>query len=505
MHLTLISPRIAVQKGDFLGSGVPYWPLELAILAAFLRERGHDVSLVDLFGTNPGRLSDRGDHYLQGAPITDFIDGEPVRNADAFLAYGVSYMSHRELLEIAATLRQARSGATIAALENAQAVTAYALPVMAESFFANGVDGLLCGEVYGNWEEIEAWLLDPNHAPRPRNVVTPASAARQEPLERLFARRLSAPVPAWDLVDLQRYWALPYSHGPKTRSYLPMLTSRGCPYPCDFCIVPETNDQRWRQRASEEVVDEILALRDRFGVRDFQIEDLNPTINSARWTRICELLLERRADIAFYLVSGTKAETVKLEQVPLLARAGCRYVSISPESGSRAVMKAIGKPFDYAHGVALVRACRAHGIRTQACFLAGHPAETEADHQQSRAYLREMVRAGLDEAAVFIVAPFAGSALHARDSLAIRDADALPSFSPRGRADFAVAERRRRELIRLFFREKLLRGMDLWVQGLRALAGVPQTKMENLPRRVLFVTTLLLSQWFRQHLPPRPR
>ena len=25
-----------------------------------------------------------------------------------------------------------------------------------------------------------------------------------------------------------------------------LMTSRGCPYPCDFCVVPETNDRRWR-------------------------------------------------------------------------------------------------------------------------------------------------------------------------------------------------------------------------------------------------------------------
>jgi radical SAM superfamily enzyme YgiQ (UPF0313 family) len=103
-------------------------------------------------------------------------------------------------------------------------------------------------------------------------------------------------------------------------------------------------------------------------------------------------------------VSCTKAETVKPEHIPVYARAGCRYLSISPESGSPAVMKAIGKPFDYAHGEALVRACTAHGVYTQACFLVGHPAETGADFAQSVAYLERLVRSGLDEVAVFVVA-----------------------------------------------------------------------------------------------------
>ena len=39
MEISLISPRLVIQKEDFLGSGVPYWPIELATFAAFLREK----------------------------------------------------------------------------------------------------------------------------------------------------------------------------------------------------------------------------------------------------------------------------------------------------------------------------------------------------------------------------------------------------------------------------------------------------------------------------------
>ena len=59
----------------------------------------------------------------------------------------------------------------------------------------------------------------------------------------------------------------------------------------------------------------MLTLKDRFGVRHFQIEDLNPTVKGARWEEVCRLLIERNAGIFFYFVSGTKAETVKVDQV----------------------------------------------------------------------------------------------------------------------------------------------------------------------------------------------
>jgi anaerobic magnesium-protoporphyrin IX monomethyl ester cyclase len=489
MRVTLISPRLAVQKYDFLGSGVPYWPVELATFAAVLRDAGEDVSVLDLFGIRPGRLTDAGDHYLQGVPIEDFSQAAALRSADAFVVYAISYMSHREIVALTRFLKHVRPGVPVSILENSQAVTGYSLPRVFQPLAEAGADALICGEPHFNWTEIRSFLREGGASP-PANVMT---RDHTQPPARIISKGARYPIPAWDLFPLEGYWSLPYSHGPKTGRFLPILTSRGCPWPCDFCVVPETNDRRWRGNAPADVVDEIIALRDRFGVRDFQVEDLNPTVNNERFEEICRLLIARNAGIRFYLVSGTKAETMHVNNVTLYAAAGCRYVSISPESGSPRLMQVIGKSFDYAHALALVGACRKHGIRTQACFLVGHPAEEDDDFRASESYLRSMVRAGLDEAAVFIVSSFAGSALYAQGKIAIDSADALPSFSPKGRAGHAELAARRRALIRAFFVEKLRRGADLWLQGLRAVFGTPQTKMENLPRRLAYVMWSVLK------------
>ena len=68
-NICLISPRIAVQKNDFLGSGIPYWPIELAITAEFLREKKNNINVIDLFGTNPSIIEEKNDHYMQGISI----------------------------------------------------------------------------------------------------------------------------------------------------------------------------------------------------------------------------------------------------------------------------------------------------------------------------------------------------------------------------------------------------------------------------------------------------
>ncbi len=483
MKLTLISPRLAIQKGDFLGSGVPYWPIELATLAAYAREHDDAVSLIDLFGNNPRQLSDAGDYYLQGEPIDAYIDMDVLRQTEAVVLYAISYMSHQELLSIVARLKQTLPHVPVAILENSQAVTAYSLQRVAADYFDVGADLLICGEPYFNWDAIKFQLAGQRMDPIPGNLVTRESTHVPE---RMTVKGMRYPIPAWDLVNLPGYWDLPYSHGPKTPKFLPILTSRGCPYPCDFCVVPETNNRRWRGNEPEQVVEEILALRDRFGIHDFQVEDLNPTVQHQRWEKICKLLIERKANVRFYFVSGTTAETLHIDKIPLFAKAGCRYISISPESGSNELMRVIGKKFNHQHGIELISACRSNGIRTQACLLVGHPDETEKDLEASNDYLSRMVKAGLDEVAVFVVATFAGSQLHARRDISLDDKTALISFSPKGRTDYKTLAGRRKMLIRTFFVQKLKRGFDLWLQGLRAIIGTPETKMENLPRRIVF-------------------
>lgn len=491
MKFALISPRLAIQKGDFLGSGVPYLPIELAILASFIRQNGDSVVLIDLFGADPTRLSDEGDYYLQGDTLKSKCWQDRLSEAECFILYAISYMSHNELLALAQLLKKLYPKKIIAILENSQAVTAYSLPNKAHEFFGAGATCLICGEPYPNWHEIRRYLISPSlDASIPKNLVTSDSIALPIRITESIDRY---PAPAWDLINLDNYWSLPYSHGPKTKKFLPILTSRGCPYPCDFCVVPETNNRRWRGNKPEDVVDEIIELRDKFGVHDFQVEDLNPTVQHQRWVRICELLIERRAGIRFYFVSGTKAETIHIDQVHLYAKAGCRYISISPESGSARLMKTIGKKFDREHGLKLINACREKGIKTQACFLVGHPDETHDDFLCTKKYLSQMVRSGVDEVAIFVVSPFAGSSLFKKNRIQIDNSKALLSFSPKGREKYEILELRRKELIRAFIFEKLCKGANLWLQGIRSVIGMPRTKMENLPRRIVYIYWLVIK------------
>lgn len=492
MKILLISPRLTIQKSDFIGSGIPYWPVDLAVFAAFLKQHDTDISVIDLFGLAPKSLEEKDDFYLQGKSLDSIVNNINITDYDLVIIYAISYMSHNEIIDNVSLFKNICPNIPVAILENSQAVTAYAINLVSRDFFDVGVDALLCGEMYWNWKEVITYLTHMNAVRIPGNVLV-KSQPNGFVLKRKVVKHPVYPVPAWEYFPLNEYWSLPYSHGPKTKRFFPILTSRGCPYPCDFCVVPTTNDSRWRGSGADQVVNEMIELRDKFGVCDFQIEDLNPTVKRARWNEICELLIQKKANVNFYIVSGTKAETLDIKKIDLYYRAGCKYISISPESGSSKILKIIGKPFDYQHAINVIRQCSKLGIYTQACMIVGHPDEKESDHKKSCDYLRTLVQAGLDEFAAFIVSPLAGSVLYKNNAINIKFKNSLPSFSPKGRIDWEILAKRRSELIHIFFFEKLKRGPDLWIQGFRALIGMPRTKMENLPRRVLFIYWVLFK------------
>ncbi len=276
-------------------------------------------------------------------------------------------------------------------------------------------------------------------------------APTPKPSRRFYQNPIHMPVPAWDLFPYKNYWKLPYSHGPKSAPYFPMLTSRGCPYPCTFCVVPATNDQKWRPRPAEEVVAEMTFSPPHLWGAELSVGRFEFNDRSGHTSRRSDIfyLAETGLPFHFRLVSGTKVETLDGPTLDAMARGGCDYISISPESGSSRILQKMRKPFDHNHGLAMVKAMHERHIRSQACFVLGHPEETEEDRALTESYVKKMVRAGVDEVAFFILSPLPGSALQNAMPYEHYE-EALWSFSLKHRLDFARLGHWRQRLIRKF-------------------------------------------------------
>src|SRR5580692_7001483 len=104
MKITLIAPRLQIRKREWRPSG-SYWPVELAIFAAFLRGRDEELKVMDLFGMAPTRWEDRGDHFLQGIPLGRRLKSKAITEAELAVVYANSLASHAEVLSIIKILR----------------------------------------------------------------------------------------------------------------------------------------------------------------------------------------------------------------------------------------------------------------------------------------------------------------------------------------------------------------------------------------------------------------
>ncbi|MFH2001217.1 MAG: radical SAM protein, partial [Planctomycetota bacterium] len=308
------------------------------------------------------------------------------------------------------------------------------------------------------------------------------------------------PFPAWELFPLQGYWAAGFSHAPISGDrFLPLLTSRGCPYHCKFCLAPTLNNT-WRARSASNVVDEMEYFYTTMRITDFHISDLNPTVNDDRIRDICRDILARKLPIKWKLAQGTKIETIKNEEtLELMAKAGCKFISFSPESGSKRILKSVNKPFNFDHGIRMTVKMNQLGIRSQACFIAGLPGEGGADRLASLRYLKKLVASGVDEINVPVFTPVPGSDL----SQAIKGYTHYSqcTFSPSWREDYRKVSAFRYRMYLTFFLYKLMWPQKVIRELFGFITGRFETKMEMSFFKLFKLMALRYCPWlFRNRM-----
>lgn len=484
MKTVLINPNLIIQRGDPFTTGIVYMPIGLAYAAAALRAAGQEIVVIDAYGEAPFQRRKRGDFLWFGLSEEDILSRIPP-DAGLAVVYAANVANHLALLEIIRAGKRTLSSLHLTVLENTQAVTAYALKEVQGEFFSAGADTILTGE--GERRLIAlAQAVAAGDAGAIAMIDGVGTAGHYNPPAQVETDLDGLPLPAWDLFPLQNYWRLRFAHGPlSTRRYLPLLTSRGCPYPCRFCVIPATNGRKWRGRSAANVVDEMEQAGRQYGVSEFHLEDVDATVSEERTRAVCEEILRRGLKVTWKVGAGTKVETIRSEEtIDLMARAGCRYISISPETGSGRLLKAMQKPFDLEHAVRLVQRMHRAGIFSQACFILGYPGETDEDRRATWDLVKEMTRCGVDEIALFIITPVPGAAIYPQMGGYANLSDL--TFSPAWREDYPLLNRFRRNLYAHFLMWKLwYHPWKILRQPLNFLRRRFDTKMEMVPYRAL--------------------
>lgn len=209
--------------------------------------------------------------------------------------------------------------------------------------------------------------------------------------------------PAWGLIDLRSY---PKIYMTKRHPSAPIITSRGCPYNCKFCSASKVSGLKWRYRSVESIINEIKKLYHEHGVREIMVFDDNFTLDRSRTEKFCEALLKEKIDIIWSCPNGVRLNSLDLDLLKLMKKAGCYSLAVGIESGSQKILEDMGKNLKLSMVKKVVPLLKEAGIRTQGDFIIGYPSETIDDVNKT---IRLALTLPIDRAAFSLFQPLPGS------------------------------------------------------------------------------------------------
>ncbi|GBE20415.1 MAG TPA: radical SAM protein [Candidatus Pacearchaeota archaeon] len=148
------------------------------------------------------------------------------------------------------------------------------------------------------------------------------------------------PFPAYDLFPMKKYTLPPDIKGKVNQTSL-ITTSRGCPMGCKFCETTHAWGKKIRNTSAKKLFETVKYLYENFGIDYIRFADDLFTMKREKVIEFCELLIKSKLPIRFRIQA--RVDTVDLEELKLLEKAGCDLIEYGAESGSNKVLKEVGK------------------------------------------------------------------------------------------------------------------------------------------------------------------
>jgi radical SAM superfamily enzyme YgiQ (UPF0313 family) len=231
-------------------------------------------------------------------------------------------------------------------------------------------------------------------------------------LEQSFVEDLTRlPRADYSLVKMEDYVMSGLRLGPirpPAFPYAPMIVTRGCPFGCSFCQVESVSGRKVRARDPRDVIDELLFLKQNYGIQSIIFEDDNIIMARSFFVELLKLMIANQLNLKF--VIGAFAIFLLTDEIlELMVRAGCVGVNVAIESGTQRVLKEIvGKPVDLEKAVEMIAKVRSRGLYCLANFIIGFPGE---HWDEIRETIRYAENCGADYVKIFVAVPLKGTRL----------------------------------------------------------------------------------------------
>jgi radical SAM superfamily enzyme YgiQ (UPF0313 family) len=218
-------------------------------------------------------------------------------------------------------------------------------------------------------------------------------------LPRPFIQELDdMPMPMHELLPLKTY-RMPMIKGPFTF----IVTSRGCPAGCTYCIKHVSYQYSARLRSPDLIMAELWTLK-KLGIHNIHMYADLFTVNRDQVVELCERMIAE--DINIKWTCNSRVDYVDEEMLQTMAKAGCWYISWGLESANAEILRNIRKGTNPEKMIRALTWSKKAGIRNWGYFIIGLPGETEESIQETIALSKKLP---LDIALFHIAAPYPGT------------------------------------------------------------------------------------------------
>jgi radical SAM superfamily enzyme YgiQ (UPF0313 family) len=406
MKIALIDPE-GVQPGLNVG---------LAYLSAVLYHGGYEVKVID--------LNNKRDHLLQRL--------NKIKRSD-FIGFSIKSFTLHNAIKIASFIPKGKS----TFITGGPHITLDGL-----NFLRN--NGAFDIGVIGEGEETIVEIVEERPLSTIKGIVYRDSSGIHVTPPREFVKDLdSLPFPNYDFFD---------SIDGRIENY-PLITSRGCPYPCAYCSVGKVGGKFWRARSPKNVVEELLYAKRKYKISRFEILDDNFTLDMRRAKEICQRLIDEKLKLKWSCPNGVRADRLDDELLGLMKESGCESISIGIETCIPEIFDKINKRETLEAIFDSIRLAKKNGLKVYGFFIIGLPGSTFSLDRKSLKYAEKL---GLTGALWGLLVPYPGTSFW---DLLIRDPDVKMlrpwyegfHFGSKPYAIFETSNYTERERLKMFY------------------------------------------------------
>lgn len=382
-----------------------------AYLSAYLKKQGHDVNLIDSQGEGIEQLFklNRTNLLIHGLSSSQILCKVP-QDTEIIL---VSCMhSNRWIYDkkiISSLSREFSNAKIIVGGEHATACSEYILNSCEEIY------SVVRGEGEETLRElinrIDKKMGEPRKEVRGISYIEDSRIIHNEDRDRIVDLD-SLPNPDWSDVPLEKYLSRNFGVNSMYYRSLPIITSRGCPFKCNFCTNNTMWKSKWFGRSVDSVVSEIVDLKSKYEINHVDIIDLTLSANLAWQEEFAKKLISRNVDIMWSLPIGTRTEGLTSDLLNLLRKSGLQRVLYASETGSSKTAKKIGKELVLSDFYDVLKWTCKENIVVKITLILGFPEQTVKELLESFKLIFKAAFSGVNDIVCLCFVPYPNTSFY---------------------------------------------------------------------------------------------